>query len=77
MFQLSKAFAKAKIGSIHTVDGFIDQHIASKLLSIGILPGSTLQVIRSAPGSYVYYVKVDGVIVALRRNELNAIVLKS
>ena len=53
--------------------GFKSQQIASKLLSVGILPGSRLFVIRVAPGGSVYYLKVDGVSVALRKNELAAI----
>ncbi len=61
---------------VRTVLGFTDQHIASKLLSIGILPGSQLQIIRKAPGGVVYYLKVDGVSIALRQNELQAIILK-
>jgi len=56
--------------------GFKNQQVASKLLSVGILPGSTLQVIRKAPGGFVFFLKVDGVSIALRQNELESIILK-
>ncbi|HHB77699.1 MAG TPA: ferrous iron transporter A [Saprospiraceae bacterium] len=71
---LKQLFNKGK-GPIRTVQGFKNPQVASKLLSVGILPGSQLQIIRRAPGSYVYYIKVDDVSIALRKNELEAIIL--
>lgn len=60
-----------------TVIGFKNMDIASKLLSVGILPGSQLRIIRTAPGGYVFYLDVDGIILALRKNELQSIILKN
>ncbi len=76
MFQWILTLLGREKQALRTVLGFTDQHIASKLLSIGVLPGSQLQIIRKAPGGFVYFLKVDGVSIALRKNELQAIILK-
>lgn len=76
MFQWILTLLGREKQALRTVLGFTDQHIASKLLSIGVLPGSQLQIIRKAPGGFVYFIKVDGVSIALRKNELQAIILK-
>jgi ferrous iron transport protein A len=71
-----KQFLTKERESVLTVVGFKDQQIASKLLSVGILPGSQLQIVRRAPGGFVYYLKVDGISIALRQNELQSIILE-
>lgn len=42
----------------------------NKLLSMGILPGGLVEVIKLDPWGNTYYVKVDGQAIALRRQEL-------
>ncbi len=76
MLQLLKRLLNKEKGAFFTVTGFKNQQVASKLLSVGILPGSQLQIIRKAPNGFVYYIKVDEISIALRQNELDAIVMK-
>ncbi len=76
MLQLLKRLLNKEKGALFTVTGFKNQQVASKLLSVGILPGSQLQIIRKTPNGFVYYIKVDEISIALRQNELNAIVMK-
>jgi len=75
MLRLIKRLLYREKGALFTVTGFKNQQVASKLLSVGILPGSQLQVIRKAPNGFVFYTKVDGISIALRQNELDAIIL--
>ncbi len=75
MLRLIKRLLNKDKGALFTVMGFKNQQVASKLLSVGILPGSQLQVIRKAPNGYVYFIKVDDISIALRQNELDAIIL--
>lgn len=75
MLRLIKKLLNRERSSIFTVKGFKDQQVASKLLSVGILPGSQLQIIRKAPSGFVFFIKVDGISIALRQNELESIIL--
>lgn len=45
----------------------------NKLMSMGILPGSLLEVVRRDPWGTTYYLKVDGQAIALRKQELATI----
>lgn len=51
--------------------------MASKLMSMGILPGSQVNMIRKAPMGGGWYIKVDNKVIAMRAEELNCIVLRS
>jgi len=64
-----------KRGETFQVKGFRNKQIASKMLSIGIIPGSRLTIVRQVLGGRTLYLKVDGFPVALRRRELRAFVL--
>ncbi len=55
---------------------FSDPALASKLTAMGILPGSSIEMIRTAPFGMAYYVKVNGVRVALREEEAANILLE-
>ena len=48
---------------------FSDPKLACKLTSMGVLPGANIQVVRSSPFGDAYYIKVDGVRLALREAE--------
>lgn len=64
-------------GQIGTIVQFTDERLASKLLSMGILPGSQLELVRRAPLGGGWYVKVENrQYVALRKQELACIVMK-
>ena len=54
---------------------FVDPSLACKLTAMGVLPGTRIEMIRSAPFGDAYYVKVDGVRLALRKAEADSILL--
>ena len=58
------------------VSHFCDERLAGKLLSMGVLPGSRLELHRKAPFGGGWYVRVDNMLLALRQEEVDCIVLK-
>lgn len=69
-------FSKISAGLTTTVAGFTNDRLASKLMAMGILPGSTLKLVRKAPFGGAWYVAVDQQFIALRRQEAAAILVK-
>ncbi len=65
-----------KKGHSGTISSFTDDHIASKLMTMGVLPGSSVQLIRIAPFKGGYYLKVDGMSMVVREKEASSIVLE-
>jgi len=59
-----------------TVAGFTNDQMGSKLLAMGVLPGSKITVIREAPFGGGIVVKVDNNYLALRKQEAACILLK-
>jgi len=55
---------------------FNDSALAGKLTAMGVLPGARVELVRSAPFGNAYYVKVDGVRLALREEEAASILLE-
>ena len=49
--------------------------MASKLMAMGVLPGSEVELIRRAPFGGAWYVRVDQQHLALRRPEIEAVIL--
>lgn len=43
---------------------------------MGVLPGSSLQLIRKAPFGGGWYARIDNQVIALRKEELECIVMK-
>jgi ferrous iron transport protein A len=60
-----------------TILRFLEEHLEKKLLSMGIMPGSSVEVLRKAPFGGAFYVKIDGLILALRNNEASSIEVKN
>jgi len=58
------------------VAGFTNDQMGSKLLAMGVLPGSEITVIREAPFGGGIVVKVDNNYLALRKQEAACILLK-
>ena len=54
---------------------YVDEKVAGKLISMGMMPGSQFLMIRMAPFGGGYYVRIDGVNLALRENEVKSIVV--
>ena len=53
--------------------GFLDEIIARKLLSMGVMLGNQITIVRKAPLGSVFYAKIDGINIALRENEMKGI----
>ena len=58
------------------ISHFKDQQMAGKLMAMGVLPGSRIEPFRKAPFGGGWYVRVDNLLLALREEELDSIVLK-
>jgi Fe2+ transport system protein FeoA len=67
--------AQLKEKESRTVLSFQDDYLAGRFISMGILPGALLKVIRIAPLQGGFYVKIDGHNVVLRKKEAASIVV--
>lgn len=67
--------ANLKVGEVGVVHDFTDDHIASKLLSMGVLPGKSVQLIRRTMIGGSLYIKVAEHSFAIRDEEAQNIVL--
>jgi ferrous iron transport protein A len=72
-----KVLNAVKTGHKSQVSHFKDTCMACKLLAMGILPGTEIELIRKAPFGGGCYVKADNILVALREEEAKCIVLRS
>lgn len=64
-----------RLGETAMIVRFDDERVASKLTSMGMMPGSDIQIVRKAPFGGGFYVKIDGVNMALRASEISKIVV--
>ena len=55
---------------------FADPTLAGKLTAMGVLPGAPIEMVRAAPFGRAYYIKVDGVRLALREEEAATIMIE-
>ena len=58
------------------IDHFSSDEIARKLMSMGVLPGESIELIRKAPFGGGWYIKVGQRRLALRKQELVCIKMK-
>lgn len=70
-----KPAASLSLGQKARIAGFTRDDLASKLLTMGLLPGSTIQVVRKAPFGRSWYVLIDEYAIALRQEELSTILV--
>jgi ferrous iron transport protein A len=52
-----------------------DPFLASRLTAMGLLPGTLIEMIRRAPFGHTYYIKADGIRLALRKEEAQSILV--
>lgn len=55
---------------------FEDPALAGKLTAMGVLPGTLIEMVRPAPFGQAYYIKADGVRLALREEEAASILIE-
>jgi ferrous iron transport protein A len=63
-------------GETHEVISFNDFELSQKLLIMGILPGTKITFVRKSPLGGTYYFKIDDNLIALRKSEVKAIIVK-
>ena len=71
-----KQLEKACVGSEGCVSHFTNECFACKLMAMGVLPGTTIKLLRRAPFGGGCYIKVDNMLLALRKAEACSIVLR-
>ena len=74
--KLNRVLTATMPGKGEMISHFINEQIASKLMAMGILPGSRIQLIRKSPLGGGWFVKVDNTYIALRKQEAACIILK-
>lgn len=63
-------------GEIGVLAEYTNALIAQKLLSMGVLLGSRIEVLRSAPWGGGLIIKADNLIIALRKREAAALLIR-
>ena len=74
---MNSPLSKIKTGSIGTIAQFLDEIIAGKLMTMGVLPGSKVRIVRRAPFKGGIYLKIDGHNMVLREGEAESIILST
>lgn len=72
-----QVISELKIGESATITGYqaCDKHYRHKLLSMGLTPGQTIQLIRVAPLGDPIQVQLRGYVLSLRKAEANVLKL--
>ncbi|MFK7775189.1 MAG: ferrous iron transport protein A [Saprospiraceae bacterium] len=65
-----------KIGQKSIVQNFTDSQMGGKLMTMGMLPGSLVQLVRKASAGKTFFIKVNGFGMAVRKNEAANILLE-
>jgi ferrous iron transport protein A len=65
-----------KKGETGRVVDYLDKELASRLLTLGLLPETKVMYIRKAPFGGAHYIKFNGHAIALRENEALSIIIE-
>ncbi|MCH2083064.1 MAG: ferrous iron transport protein A [Saprospiraceae bacterium] len=65
-----------KTGIIGIIAEYTDPYVGGKLVSMGILPGSEVEIVRRSLFGSSIYARIDDSLVALRKEEAACIVLR-
>ncbi len=71
----TKNITELQIGENAVIGEFSNCHVACKLMAMGLLPGSSISLMRKAPFGGAYYIKAKNHYVALRSNEALSVLL--
>jgi ferrous iron transport protein A len=71
-----ETLSKLKVGACGTIRQFTNDQMASKMLSMGILPGKILKLVRRAPFGGGLYIKVGDNNIAVRDVEAQNILIE-
>ena len=73
----NQALSMIKMGEMGIVACFTNDSIGNKLMSMGLMPGSSVKLIRKTPLGSTFYIKInDQFYMALRKQEAACIILK-
>lgn len=70
-----RTLPELKVNESAQAISFTSPSLACKLTSMGILPGALIEMVRKAPFGDAFYIKADGVRLALRMDEAATILL--
>ncbi len=73
---MNSPISHLKAGIVGKIAHFTNDEIAGKLMTMGVLPGSKVQVVRIAPFRGGFYLKIDGINMVVRLQEASNIVLE-
>ncbi len=71
-----KRLADYTPGNSGQIAYYAGNEVGAKLIAMGVLPGSKVEVLRYSPWGEGLYVKVDNQLIALRKEEAACIVMK-
>lgn len=71
-----KAISALKKGAVGFISSFTDDEVAQKLMSMGLLPGTRIELVRKAPLGGGCYIKADNLLIALRSQEAARVILR-
>lgn len=71
-----KTLDQMKIGSISKVISFVEPTIASRLMSMGIVPGISVSIMRKSLMGSTYFLQFPRLTIALRKEEAAQIVIE-
>lgn len=74
--QIGKRLADCAPGVTGQIAYYAGNEIGAKLMAMGVLPGSMVNVLRFSPWGEGLYIKVDNQLIALRKEEAACIVMK-
>ena len=72
----SIAVSELARGEKGVVLGFENDRLGQRLISMGMLPGKEIELVRAAPFFGAYYLKVDRQRIVVRAEEAKAIMIK-
>jgi len=70
-----KNLTEIAINSIATIKSFNDKTVAKKLITMGVIPGREIEVLRKAPFNGAFYIRVSDLFFAIRKEEAKFIIL--
>lgn len=74
-FQL-KNLSEISINKVVKIKKFTHQLIARKLITMGVIPGKEIEILRKAPFNGAYYIRVSDLFFAVRKVEAENIIIE-
>ncbi len=71
-----KNLTEIATNNIVTILSFDHQLVARKLITMGVIPGKEIEIIRKAPFGGAYYIRVSDLYFAIRKVEAKAIIIE-